>query len=62
MEFKIEPGIPIPAHARTVYPFKEMKIGDSFFVSDEIAQGIRNAAQKEIFCKASKRWLSLLEG
>jgi hypothetical protein len=30
---KIDKAVPLPKDMRTKYPFKEMKIGDSFFVS-----------------------------
>lgn len=38
--FKIVSSVPLPATARSQYakwPFGEMKVGDSFFVPDEIA-------------------------
>lgn len=45
--FQIEKGVPRPAkRQRTVYPFREMEIGDSFFVSGENSERSRliNAA------------------
>jgi hypothetical protein len=34
-EFKIEPGIPLPSSRRSRYPWADMMVGDSFFVSEE---------------------------
>lgn len=44
-EFKIEKEIPIPdfAFSRSKYPLKDMKIGDSFFVSSESLNGARSS-------------------
>lgn len=36
-EFKIEKGIPAPAHRRLNFPFKEMVVGDSVLVPDNSA-------------------------
>jgi hypothetical protein len=35
---KIETGIPVPSNItrKSKYPFKEMKIGESFFLTDKI--------------------------
>lgn len=33
-DFKVEPGIPLPPR-RTRYPWADMMVGDSFFVSEE---------------------------
>ena len=50
-DFKIEKGIPAPPE-RLRYPFREMKVGDSFFVpcSDEekrrVANRMRSSASK----------------
>ena len=29
---KVEKNIPVPVNVKSMYPFKEMKVGDSFFV------------------------------
>lgn len=44
-EFKIETGIPIPGFGvgSSKYPLVEMKIGDSFFVSNESSSGARSS-------------------
>ena len=46
--FKIEENIPIPV--RTVYPFSDMKIGDSFLVlfdNDKKFRGLHTAAKRK---------------
>lgn len=47
--FKIETGIPIPATGLK-YPFKDMKIGDSFFVPNKAISGARTSR-----CNFSKK-------
>jgi hypothetical protein len=41
-KFKIEKGIPIPS-LRSLYPFDQMKVGDSFVVTGEQCKGIHQA-------------------
>lgn len=42
MAFKIENGIPLPR--RSKFPFKEMKVGDSFAFGPEDAVSVRSMA------------------
>lgn len=47
MDFEIEKGIPVPRNVRKGnYPYSEMEVGDSFFVSNEVAsaEAVRNSA------------------
>jgi len=44
-EFKVEKNIPIPKYSREhKYPWDEMDVGDSFYVSQESAAGARASA------------------
>lgn len=38
MKIQIEKGVPIPGNVtrKTKYPFREMKVGESFFINDKI--------------------------
>lgn len=44
MKIKIEKGMPIPTSNKSTYPFREMKIGDSFFVSSDKENSMRVCA------------------
>lgn len=44
-EIKIEKGVPVPSPPmRAKYPFKDMEVGDSFFVSSEYIDKVRSSA------------------
>ena len=43
-QMKIEKGIPMPTRLRSKYPFKEMEVGDSFQVGEEMKETIRSAS------------------
>ncbi len=47
-EIKIEKGIPIPKSrvGSTKYPFKEMKVGDSFLVEERLRSCMAMQAKK----------------
>jgi hypothetical protein len=48
-KFKIEKAIPVPAidrKQRTIYPFREMEVGDSFFVKDGDVKRIGGSARQ----------------
>lgn len=47
MTFKIEQGVPHPAHQSIKYPFAEMSVGDSFLINGDAShQKVATAAQK----------------
>lgn len=45
MTIKIEKNIPISEHGNRKYPFREMEVGDSFFVPDCKPSKINGPAQ-----------------
>jgi hypothetical protein len=53
---KIEKGIPVPSNAtrKAKYPFREMEVGDSFFITDKVdAERTRKkvSAAATMFCQ-----------
>lgn len=53
---KIDKGIPLPkAATREKYPFREMNVGDSFFVKETVASSSASLANKRF---APKRFAS----
>lgn len=42
-EIKIETDVPIPTYAKVRYPFKEMKVGESFYVPASDAGSINGS-------------------
>ena len=60
--FCVECGIKIPKPSRKVvkYPFREMKIGDSFFVDSEGRRGKAHQAAK-MFRSRNKEYKFLVE-
>ena len=55
---KIETGVPIPSkQVRTPkYPFRNMKVGDSFFIKSQHAESDRKkvSAAANMFCKLNE--------
>lgn len=56
MKIQIEKGVPVPKNItrKSKYPFREMEVGDSFFIKDNI--DVKRAQQKisavaHMFCK-----------
>ena len=67
MTFKIEDGIPIAGAAgaggsNKKYPFKEMKVGQSFFVDVENAQKVQGAAHQFAKKHPEYKFLTRREG
>lgn len=57
--FKIETNVPVPplsGGARPKYPFREMKIGDSFFASNEDAKVISVRVSAHTFGRRNKEY------
>lgn len=56
-DFPIEDGIPVPNKNRaTKYPFKQMKVGQSFFVAEEVSPAKNVRASISNFKKANAGW------
>lgn len=52
MGYEIEKNIPLP-EKRSVYPFADMKVGDSFFAEGKKTNQLQNAAKHWV---KSKGW------
>lgn len=54
-KFKIESGVPMPDknHRSAIYPFAQMKVGDSFLYSDVYSQRLQMRAYS-----AARNWKS----
>ena len=42
--YEIESDIPLPTHQRSIYPFQQMQVGDSFLVLADDARRAQTAA------------------
>jgi hypothetical protein len=60
MRIQIEKNVPAPKHSTRSgkYPFKDMVIGDSFFIADENPEPIRKkiSAAACMFCKKNDKY------
>lgn len=56
-DFPIEDGVPMPERTKTgKYPFKQMNVGQSFFVAETVTASKNVRASVSNFQKANKGW------